>query len=395
MKKKILIFSTAYLPLIGGAELAIKEITDRVNAFEFDLITARLDKNLPREEKVGRVNVYRIGFGGKFDKFLLPFLGLTKARALNRKNNYELTWPIMASQAGIAAALFKIFTPGKKMLLTLQEGDEEEHLKRYALNSTRLYKIFIQPLHRLVIRKADFITAISKHLKERAEKSGSQCNVEVVPNGVDEDRFSREAKAADSDALAAGLKNKLGVGDEKIIITVSRLVKKNGIEDLIKATGILKNDASSPRYKLLIIGAGELENSLKKLANVLDLNDKIKFLGRIPNDEIPQYLWISDVFVRPSLSEGLGNVFLEAMAAGVPVIATPVGGIKDFLIDNENGLYCEANNPASVKEKIKMLLDNGALRDKFILGGKMTVSIKYNWDKIAQKMDKIFKGLIK
>ena len=402
--KKILIFSTAYLPFIGGAEIAVKEITDRLSPevqggepgnFYFDLITARLDKNLPREEKVGRVDVYRIGWGSKLDKFILPIFGLIKARSLNRKNNYVLAWAIMASQAGIAAAFFKIFTPGKKMLLTLQEGDEEEHLKRYAFGSTILYKIFVQPLHQLVIKKADCITAISKHLKERAIKAGSRVRAEVVPNGVDWNKFSPSDDKGNLQFSDNDFKSKLGLRDEKVIITVSRLVKKNGVEDLIRAMKMLKDESGELKFILLIVGTGELEGKLKALAKELGLYNVIKFLGRIPNEEIPKYLWISDVFVRASLSEGLGNVFLEAMAAEAPVIATPVGGITDFLVNGENGLFCEVNNPASIKEKIKMLLDNGALREKLVLGGKRTVAEKYNWDNIAQKMDQIFKGLIK
>ena len=82
--KKILIFSTSYYPFVGGAEVAIKEITDRVSGVDFDIITGRFDFKLPKNEKIGNVNVYRVGFGFKtLDKLLLPFFGAIKTISLN------------------------------------------------------------------------------------------------------------------------------------------------------------------------------------------------------------------------------------------------------------------------------------------------------------------------
>ena len=99
------------------------------------------------------------------------------------------------------------------------------------------------------------------------------------------------------------------------------------------------------------------------------------------------------MFVRPSLSEGLGNSFLEAMAAGVPIIGTNVGGIPDFLIDPSTGsrqaatgLFCETANPKSIAEKIELLLTDEDLRQKLIINGKKAVAEKYDWDKIAARM---------
>ncbi len=192
-KKNVLIFSTAYLPFVGGAEIAVKEITDRINDFEFDMITARLDKKLPNFEKIGKVNIYRLGFGLKvLDKFLLPILGFLQATKLNKKRSYNIIWSIMASQAGVGAAYFKIFYPAKKLLLTIQEGDPEEHLKRYVFGINFLYRTFIRPWHLLSFKKADYITAISNDLRRRARRSGAKCPAKVVPNGVDIKKFKMQ-----------------------------------------------------------------------------------------------------------------------------------------------------------------------------------------------------------
>ena len=147
------------------------------------------------------------------------------------------------------------------------------------------------------------------------------------------------------------------------------------------------------RIKLLIIGSGQDEKKLKDLVKKLDLENSILFLGGILHQDLPQYLALADVFVRPSLSEGLGNVFLEAMAAGLPIIGTPVGGILDFLKDGETGLFCRIKNPKSIAEKIKEILSDDRLREKLIQNGQKLAEEKYSWDIIARQMEKIFKKI--
>ena len=105
---KILIFSTSYLPFVGGAEVAIKEITDRISGVDFDIITSRFDFKLPKNEKIGNVNVYRVGFGFKtLDKLLLPFWGAIKTISLNNKNNYKYYFCVMVTFAHGGAYIFQ------------------------------------------------------------------------------------------------------------------------------------------------------------------------------------------------------------------------------------------------------------------------------------------------
>jgi len=408
--RRILIFSTAYFPFVGGAEVAVKEITDRITDWQFDMITARMDKKLPKFGRLGSINVYRVGYGLKtLDKFLLPFLGCRKAAELQKKESYAVLWSIMASQASIAASFFKKRNPGVKLLLTLQEGDEEKHLKRYVFGSNLLYKLFIRPWHSLVFKRADHISAISNYLKGRALARGVKCPIEIVPNGVDLGKFARgvilseaknPARMCETESRIQGgsfglrpqddMRGELGIKEnEKVIITVSRLVDKNGVGDLIDGVSKLQ----TTNYKLLILGSGPLEKDLRFKTKNLKLEERVIFLGSVPNEKVPEYLAISDVFVRPSLSEGLGNSFLEAMAAGVPVVGTNVGGIPDFLAEGETGLFCEARNPKSIAEKIKTILENNALRDIIVVNAKKLVEEKYDWKIISGKMEQVFNKL--
>lgn len=382
---KILIFSTAYLPWVGGAEIAVKEITDRLPGIQFDMITANLNGEEAPVEKIGNITVYRLGKGVR-GKFFLPISGLLLARKLHRRNQYDIAWSIMASQASIAAALFKIFTKNIRLILTLQEGDEEGYLKRYVGGNDILFKIFIQPFHRLVFKKADLATAISTYLKSRAEEGGVRSSVIVVPNGVDLSLFLRNYSEEDLWTIKTALGK---TADEKYIITTSRLVTKNAVEDIIMSLTQL------PGYvKLLVLGVGEDYAHLQGVVEKKHLTDRVVFLGHINHAEIPKYLQVSDVFVRPSLSEGMGNSFIEAMAAGIPVVATPVGGIVDFLRDGETGLFAEVHNPHSIAVAVKKLLDQPALREHIVHTAREMVIARYDWKVIAEEMKVVFESQI-
>ncbi len=387
MAKKVLIFSTAYLPMIGGAEIAVKEITDRLGGYDFDLITARHSRKFPKFERVGRINVYRAGLGWSFfDKLFLPLSGCLEAAKLHQQNSYDLVWSIMASQASVAAAFFKKRYPTTKLLLTLQEGDEEEHLKRYVLGINFLYGLLIKPWHLLVFKRADAVTAISQDLKQRALRNRFRGIVEVIPNGVDINNFTRSISEFELNEL----RNKLGKKvNDKFIIHTGRSVLKNALDDIIRALKLLPDN-----IKFLVLGTGPDDEKLKRFARDLGVNERVISLGLVSHQEMVKYLKISDVFVRPSLSEGLGNSFLEAMVAGLPIIGTPVGGIPDFLKNQETGLFCKVKDPADVAEKVKMLLGDEALRKKLIESGRRLVAQNYNWDDIAPKMENIFNQLV-
>jgi glycosyltransferase involved in cell wall biosynthesis len=365
--KRILIFSTAYLPFVGGAEIAVKEITDRLPGLEFEMVTLNLDGRQKAEEKVGNVLVHRIGGGGYVYKLLYPFAALYLARRLHKKNLFSKTWSIMASFSGFAALFFKFFYPKITFILTLQEGDP---LSRPQRRAALVYPLFVQ-----IFRKADRVQAISTFLANFAKKMGAKVPVEVIPNGVDLPLFS----APVAEAEKQNIRQKLP-GVSTRLVTVSRLVEKNGVGDIVAALPLLPESVG-----LIIVGSGPLEKSLKEKVAKLKLSSRVVFAGLVAYKELPKWLAASDVFVRPSLSEGMGNSFIEAMAAGVPVIGTPVGGITDFLRDRETGLLCQPQNPQSIAEAVKVLLADPSLKVKLIENGKKLAQ-GYDWGIIAERI---------
>lgn len=397
MPKKVIIFSFAYYPkYVGGAEVAVKEITDRIGPedIQFDMITFRFERSIPKYEKIGNVNVYRVGLGLKplfpLCKLLFPITAFIKSVCLQRKNNYSGVWSIMANRAGFASLFFKTFYPKIKFLLTLQEGDTLD----YPEKRMGILKLFLNPLFKKIFTKADAIQAISNFLADWGRNMGAKGEVVVVPNGVDISKFARDLSKKEIDETRTKF---ISSPDDKLIITTSRLVPKNAVNDVISSLKYLPN-----KFKFIIIGSGPDLNKLKQLAEKEKVESRVFFLGLIDYSDIPQYLKAVDVFIRPSLTEGMGNSFIEAMAAGIPVIATPVGGIIDFLFDpdknndkNPTGLFCNIKDPKSIAENILKITENRELRDKIVKNAKIMAVEKYDWNLIAPKMREIFFKLFK
>ncbi|MEK7121305.1 MAG: glycosyltransferase family 4 protein [Patescibacteria group bacterium] len=366
-KSRVLMLTTAYLPQVGGSELAIKNITDRLPSICFDLITSRFSKNILEYEKMGSVNVYRVGGSFGLSSFLLPknFFPIAvffKACQLIRKHgSYDAIHAYQASQAAGGGWLLKWRYPHIPFMVTVQEGK--------VLNKQSL---LIRFFRYLIFRKANAVTVISNYLGQYVRSQNPKIPISIIPNGVDLNKFKQRDNKVDS----------------KTIITVSRLVKKNGVGDLIDAMAVVRNEI--PDAKLMIVGDGPLGGSLKLKVKNLNMENSIQFLGEISNDSIPEYLAKADIFVRPSLSEGLGSAFLEAMAAGLPIIGTRVGGIPDFLKDGETGLFCKVADPKDLTEKIVRILKDEQLREKIINNGKALVVQKYDWNIIAIEFREIY-----
>lgn len=372
-KQAVIIFSTAYLPLIGGAELAIKEITDRVCGLVFFLITARMKRSFPRRERLGNVDVYRVGLGIPFfDKLFSPLLGAFVARRLMKKHDVMCFWSIMITFTSGAPFLLKLLGLNKKIpiLLTLQEGDSPEHIKRARFGLIRFS-------WRFMLHFADHVQVISNYLADMARAYGYKEEISIVPNGV-----SKTLIANGKSRIAKQQKNK------KIIITVSRLVEKNGIDILIDAIAKVKEHI--PDIQCLILGDGPERKNIESIIKNHELGNNVKLFGSVLYEEVPDYLAHADIFVRPSRSEGLGTSFLEAMAAGVPIIGTPVGGIPDFLKDSETGLFARVDDANNLAEKIEQLLRDGELRVRLADNGRRLAGEYYNWHTIADRMRTLF-----
>lgn len=379
--RRILVFSLAYQPFIGGAEVALREIIKHNQQFDFTLLTAKMRPDLQSEEIDGNVKIIRVGRGNRLDKYLFAFRAASLAHKLQLQEKFDLVWAMMANYAGLAALLFR-FRHKIPYLLTLQSGDSD----LFMLMRTW----FWLPIYRLIYKKADHIQAISHSLEKRARKHGYKKTVSIVPNGVDLrlliNNFSPEqVKEA---------KKNLDISDgEVVIITTSRLAVKNAVGDLIKAVNNLNFKFGIP-CKLLILGDGPERKKLEQLTLIQGVGDKVTFFGFVEQTEFPKYFAVSDIFCRPSLSEGLGNSFLEAMAFGIPIIGTPVGGIVDFLKEGETGLFCKPGKPYTIAQAVEKYDKDRELYSRISHQARELVYQRYDWDKIGSAMGDIFSQVL-
>lgn len=375
-KPKVLVFTTAYAPFIGGAEVAVEQVAKRLkDRFDFVIITSRMRRDLSKREVRNEGLVVRVGFGTRFDKFFLLFFGwFVVLREFNLREAKTLFWVMDFSFGAAVAGFLKIIYPKIPLVFTIQYGESEARIAagRFGLMNLAL---------RLILMQADFMTAISSYLLKICEKYGYIGESAVIYNGVALDKFKR------ADKLLSGF-GEHATPSSHTIITVSRLVHKNGVDVLIKAIAGLKKEI--PDIKLHIIGDGPERENLEFQVSSSKLQDSVKFIGEVSYDEIPKYLSEADVFARASRSEGMGNAFIEALAAGIPIIGTPVGGIPDIIEDGQTGLFANVNDPKDLAEKMKMLLNDGALRAQIVESGQKMIAERFDWNKIANSYERIF-----
>ena len=385
MKKTILVFTTSYIPFIGGAEIAVQEVSRRLcDAYDFYIITARRSRALARREIVPEGTIIRVGFGSFLDVWLLPFFGFFAVISLALQHTIPkpwkrnagrnlLLWGMDIGQGSLCARMLKTFFPRIPFVLTVQYGYGDDRLAKGRRG-------LIGKMFRFMLAGADATSAISTYLRESIKAYGFLGAANIIPNGVDTDIFSFQKNQQKANY------------QQRVIITTSRLVEKNGIDILIRAMADVKK--TFPATKCHIIGDGIARGALQKLASDLNLNQDIIFFGSVPYEEIPFYLKKADVFVRPSRSEGMGNSFVEALSVGLPVIGTSVGGIPDIIRDCETGLLCNIDDPQDLAEKICSIFKNPALVAHMQERGRQLVEEKFSWNSIAHSYKQLFESVL-
>lgn len=393
--KNILIFSLAYYPrFVGGAEVSIKEITDRISPdnIRFHLICLRFDTEQPREEKIGNVTVHRVGWGKKgtipnttygvswtLSKILFVPSAAYKAWKLNRTHHFDGVWAMMAYMLfpTILARALGVRAP---YVLTLQEGDPFEYV------FGRLRMRLFAPILSYGFRHARVIQTISTYLGTWARLLHFKGPLEVVPNGVATDVF---ATAVSPEAILEVRKNIGKKEGETWLIHTGRLVHKNGLDAAVRALGLLPDSVH-----LFMIGDGPARPLLEEVAKEVGVSSRIHFHPYIPLNELPVYLRACDIFIRPSRSEGMGNSFIEAMAAELPVIGTQEGGIADFLFDARKnpeipttGFAVSVDAPQEIADTVVYIQTHTDEVRLAAQNASALVREKFEWNLVARLME--------
>lgn len=365
---RIVIVVNLFLPKwLGGTEIATYNTAKLLSERGHDVIVVtNHDKGLPKKDRMNGFNVYRISTIG--DNLISVFYFWFKLLILIKRLKPTLVHfqgVNTATPGIISRKLFKI-----PFVVYGRGSDVYQSWK---------FKTIIS---KHVLKNADGVISLTEYMKNEFKKI-TPCNVTVIPNGITLDRFKGEKKQ---------LREKLAFSaDETVVIFLSRLNKVKGPKYLIEAAEIIQKQKI--KYKVLIVGDGDEKCKLEALTKTKGLCENIFFIGEVPNKEVVEYLVLSDIFVLPTLSEGFGIVYIEAMASGLPIVTTKIMGVNELVEDGKNGFLVDTKNPEQIAEKIKVLISDKKLTEEISMANKKKAT-KYSWDRIVSKIEKVYKQSI-
>jgi glycosyltransferase involved in cell wall biosynthesis len=228
-----------------------------------------------------------------------------------------------------------------------------------------------------ILKNASTVIALTEHMKDAMQAIYSR-DVVVVPNGINLNEIAeREAEGGDPG---------------KKILFVGRLHPVKGAQYLLGAMKIIHQKL--PEAKLVLVGDGEEREHLETLTDNLGIRECVEFAGRVPHERVQDYMNQAEVFVLPSLSEGFPVTILEAMACGLPVVATRVGGIPDIIDDDANGYLIDTKNPEQIAEALLKLLQDKQLRKDISENNREGVR-RYRWDAVAATLEGVYQKSVR
>jgi len=273
-------------------------------------------------------------------------------------------------------------------------------LSRVPLVYTEHDRSFPTPLrlkyfHYFFGRYTPAVVAVSEAVKRNLEKYEHIKNIRVIYNGIDPDLFRPPMPTEKV------LKKKmLGLNADDIVLgNVGRMDYWKNQRILIEILSELKNTLSHSsihpftNIKLILVGGGEEEENLKRLVVEKEVKDDVIFLGK--RSDVNEILKAFDIFVFPSLTEGLPLVVIEAMAVGLPVVASPVGGIPELIIDGENGFLVSPTSEKEVRDAIIKLLKNPFLREKMGKIGRERFEAYFSLPQMVKKYIEVYEEVVR
>ena len=343
---------------LAGTEIATYNIAKKLakKGHEVHVITI-LDEGLPEYTLEEGFSIHRVPCAKSFLRMWFRFF--LKIRSINPDIIHVQSIPL-----SVPAFFMRIFS-NKNYIVWVQGSD--------IYTPTVFLKLFSAAL----LKKASTIIALTEGMKAEIDKKYKMNSV-VIPNGIELYKFKTEL---------TGL-SKLQTGSyssdtDQNIIFVGTLRQIKGVRYLIEAMSIMR--LNDPHVELMIVGDGEEKEYLQKLTSDLNLNNCVSFVGKVPNDDIPKYMKEADLFVLPSLSESFGIVNIEAMASGLPIVSTNVGGLPDLIKDGINGFLVNPRDPAAIAEKSLLILNDKNLKER-ISQNNLSEAKKYSWDYVIERL---------
>ncbi len=375
---RVLMFTSLFHPLVGGSEgqaLVLAQALIR-RGHEVAVVTQKLP-GLPGYEDVTGIPVYReIRPVGRRSIVYGISYALSSALALlrHRRQSQVIHVHHLYLDAFLAALLGPVVR--RPVIAKVACGGYVGDMAR--LKQTRLAGLLFAGT-----RRVDRIIAVSSQIQEELiHDRYAPERIIRIPNGVDTDRF-RPVRNREAAKRALGLQG-------KIVLFVGRLDPQKGLRHLLEAwTAVV---AQRPDTRLLLLGTGPQEAELMRLAEELRVSSHVDFLGY--RDDVRPYLQATDVFVLPSLAEGMSNVLLEAMASGLACVATRIGGNTDLVEDDVNGVLVEPADGAGLANAILRLVQSDADAARLGVAARERVERELSIEVIADRYVQLYRELL-
>lgn len=362
-KKTILVLTTFYNKR-GGAEIIVNEELKRLtDEFNFIIFTTK-SSGYQKFESNEHIKIYEMW--GLPTLFLKHLIYVPASFIFSFFIKFDMVCAVMNYPA-LAAFLIKKIGGKPYVAFVFNEWDNKSWLRIKA----EKFLIF-EKIYKKVFTEAKYVRVISPTIGRQLERAGlEKNNIKAIFAGVDLQKFK----------LANVHRNPLQ------IITVTRFDELKGVDYLIKAIpDILKK---FPLAEFVLIGDGPTRKELEVLINNLGVRQNVILTGWLDQKKIAKELNQSSIFVMPSLSEGLCLVILEAMACGLAVVATNVGGIIDLIKHRETGLLVPPANPQAIVKAIDLLLTDDKLRKRLTANALYFIK-NFNWNNLSVEVRKLF-----
>jgi glycosyltransferase involved in cell wall biosynthesis len=342
MPYRILMLSDRYLPIKGGAELQAAALAKQLIArgHYIQLVTRRITPDLPSEEIIDGLPVRRLsppGLSKGANALIVPRL---VAYIRKHASDYDLLHVHGIGPVGLAAILGARLTRKPVLLKVTTPGEiRRDEAGAIVTAYTRFLRRYVLPpgLWRRILQQADALVTLTRETDQEAQANGLAKTTQRIPNGVDTNRFYPV-----NGGQRGHLRAQLDLSDEQFAFVFSgRLTHLKRVDVAIAAMQRLA--AEYPPVRLLVAGSGEhqadsVEHDLRRQVTDSGLTQQVRFLGQV--DDMPSLLQAADAYVFPSMREGLPNALLEAIACGLPVVASDIGGVRDVIPDKRYGALC-------------------------------------------------------
>ena len=389
MPLRVLLLNYEYPPNGGGAGVATEMLARSLAAhgMRVDVVTAGdtassesmlLWDGVADEE--GMLTVHRV----KCRRTSVHKAGMLDAASYLLAARPTIRRLLASHQYDVAHFFFSLPTGALLPFLDLRDvpvvvslrGSDVPGYDPYNRGLARVHRL-LRPLTRWIWRRADRVVAVCDSLGVLTRRTLPGLRYSVVHNGVDLERFRPAASRRTSQS------------DRIRCLAVARLVERKGLRDLIRALALLERH----RFELEIVGTGPDEQELRALAAELGVAGEVSFVGALDRSGVARRYRAADLFTLPSTSEAFGNVFAEALASGLPIVGTTVGGIPDLVEHGVNGLLVPPGDPAALAGAIRTLAGDPHRRMEIGRRNRLKAESLLDWDRITARYLTVYRGV--